>query len=201
MKKMLVLMVAVMMATMSANAQNGYGNTKHEVGVSYGVLSNSQWLNVFVVAMNNMFDNLDPVSGSVIGPVSAEYFYHANEWLGVGAIFSYGRASTKYNSKTGNSEVYTKINSNYTLMPAVKFNWLRRPHFGMYSKLGAGVMLYDMEVVPVDPTEKTNKEHIVGFNFQASALGIEFGGTQFRGFVEGGIGEQGVVLAGLRYKF
>lgn len=201
MKKMLVLVVAAMMATMSANAQNGYDNTKHEVAVSYGILSNSQWLNVFVIGMNELFDDLTPVSRSVIGPVSAEYFYHANEWLGVGAIFSYGRVSTKYNSNTDNLEACTKVNSNYSLMPAVKFNWLRRPHFGMYSKLGAGVMLYDMKVTPVDPEEKATRDQVKGFNFQATALGIEFGGTQFRGFVEGGIGEQGVVLAGLRYKF
>ena len=38
------------------------------------------------------------------------------------------------------------------------------------------------------------------FNFQASLLGVEFGGA-FRGFVELGFGEQGIALAGLRYKF
>lgn len=30
------------------NAQNGYNNTKHEVAVGYGMLSNSQWLDIFV---------------------------------------------------------------------------------------------------------------------------------------------------------
>ena len=33
-----------------------------------------------------------------------------------------------------------------------------------------------------------------------SALGAEFG-SQFRGFVELGFGERGVVTAGVRYKF
>ena len=36
--------------------------------------------------------------------------------------------------------------------------------------------------------------------FQASLVGVEFGG-KLRGFVEAGVGEQGIVLAGLKYKF
>lgn len=44
-------------------------------------------------------------------------------------------------------------------------------------------------------------ETLVSFMFQATALGAEFGGEQFRGFVEAGFGEKGVLCAGLRYKF
>lgn len=199
MKKFLVLAVAAMMATMSLSAQNGY-DTKHEVSISYGFLSNSQWLNVATIA-TNVYAGLDPMKSTNIGPLSAEYFYHINNWLGVGAIFSYGRVSTKYISQVDFSEAYTNINSSYSLMPAVKFNWLRLAHFGMYSKIGVGALLFDVKAVPADPAEQTEKALGVSYNFQVSPLGIEFGGEQFRGFIEGGIGEQGVVLAGLRYKF
>ena len=44
-------------------------------------------------------------------------------------------------------------------------------------------------------------ETLVSFMFQATALGAEFGGEQFRGFVEAGFGEKGVLCSGLRYKF
>jgi hypothetical protein len=36
--------------------------------------------------------------------------------------------------------------------------------------------------------------------FQVSALGVEFGG-KFRGFAELGVGDQGILQAGIRYKF
>ena len=36
--------------------------------------------------------------------------------------------------------------------------------------------------------------------FQLSVLGAEFGG-KFRGFAELGIGDQGLLQAGIRYKF
>ena len=42
---------------------------------------------------------------------------------------------------------------------------------------------------------------LTAFMFQATALGAEFGGEQFRGFVELGVGEKGLLCAGLRYKF
>ena len=38
------------------------------------------------------------------------------------------------------------------------------------------------------------------FMFQLSAIGVEFG-SQFRGFAEVGVGDQGMLIAGVRYKF
>lgn len=38
------------------------------------------------------------------------------------------------------------------------------------------------------------------FMFQLSVLGAEFGG-KFRGFAELGVGDQGILQAGIRYKF
>ena len=48
---------------------------------------------------------------------------------------------------------------------------------------------------------KAKDETLTTFMFQATALGMDFGGEQFRGFVEAGIGEKGLLCAGLRYKF
>jgi len=39
------------------------------------------------------------------------------------------------------------------------------------------------------------------FNFQASLIGVEAGNNHVRGFAEFGVGEQGIALAGIRYKF
>ena len=50
-----------------------------------------------------------------------------------------------------------------------------------------------------DPNAKD--ETLAAFIFQATALGAEFGSQQFRGFVEAGVGEKGLLCAGLRYKF
>ena len=73
----------------------------------------------------------------------------------------------------------------------------------MYSALSAGMMF--VSVSSNDNAKALDKdakdETVSTFIFQATALGMEFGGEQFRGFVEAGVGEKGVLCAGLRYKF
>ena len=90
-------------------------------------------------------------------------------------------------------------------MPSVKFNWLRKNHWGLYSKLAAGVTYayfnekyYDELGKNID--DKATANDIV-FNFQATAIGVEAGGSHVRAFTELGIGEQGIALAGVRFKF
>ena len=91
-------------------------------------------------------------------------------------------------------------NSFITVLPAVKFNWLRKKYFGMYSKVAAGVSFASKKEDYTDNTP-SRSENSVEFNWQLSALGIEAGSPNVRGFVELGIGEQGMMLAGVRCKF
>lgn len=73
-------------------------------------------------------------------------------------------------------------NSYFTLMPAAKFDWLRKSHFGMYSKLAIGATLRSEKY----DDESNSELHV---NWQLSLVGIEAGGPTFRGFVELGTGE------------
>lgn len=203
MKKVLLLVVAFMMATVSVKAQNGYDNTKHEVVIGYGYLSTSQWMDVYREVLN-IWTGAEPAGkSSVIGPISGEYYYRFNNWLGVGAVCVFGRTTHEFSSQIDHEILGRDINAYYSLMPAVKFDWLRLSHFGLYSKIAVGATLRYMAIddYSLDPSNKEDGDFAIHPNFQASPLGMEFGGTQFRGFVEFGLGEQGSVLAGLRYKF
>ena len=195
-------MVAVaLMTAMSAQAQsNGY-DTKHEVSVSYGIDSNSQWLDVLenttlIIASGATasFDN-----DRFLGPISVEYFYHLKPWVGVGGIFAYG--SNKQDILFSGKKDGELKHSYYTLMPAVKFDWLRKKHFGMYSKLAVGMTLRTENIEDSDPSVKSEDNTMMHLNWQASFLGIEAGSPTVRGFAELGFGEQGIILAGVRYKF
>jgi len=64
----------------------------------------------------------------------------------------------------------------------------------MYSKAAVGLTVKTQSASGSDDKTKAV------FNWQASAVGMEFGGA-FRGFLELGMGEQGIVLVGLRYRF
>jgi hypothetical protein len=57
---------------------------------------------------------------------------------------------------------------------------------------------YDELGKTITGKEKAND---IVFNFQATAIGVEAGGSHVRAFTEFGIGEQGIALAGVRFKF
>lgn len=199
MKKILLLAVAAMMATVNANAWED--NVKQEVGISLGAWSNSDIINAFETIGTNI---LGASTGDehFVGPIGLEYFYHLNSWFSVGGIGVYGQMhqdlflTGKKNGKDGEIK-----NLYLTLMPAMKFDWVRKSHFGVYSKLGIGATLRN-EKVDYDASDKDDyNDTEVHVNWQVSLLGLEAGGNRLRGFLEIGTGEQGIFDIGLRYKF
>ncbi len=199
MKKILLMAVAAMMATVNVNAQSD--EPKQEVGVSIGVWSNSDIINTFETITTNIF-GAQTGDEDFFGPISVEYFYHLKPWLGVGGIAAYGQMEQDL-FLTGKKNGKDGVLKNYymTLMPAVKLDWLRQKNFGMYSKLAIGATLrsekIDYETAGHDDYSNTEM-HV---NWQVSLLGLEVGGRNLRGFLEVGTGEQGIFDIGLRYKF
>ena len=195
MKKILLMSIVAMMATMSVNAQSD--EPKHEVGVFYGIGSASDIISTYIEGFSFSVGG----QSSFWGPIGAEYYYHISPVVGVGAIAEYANCEVDAKSSKDACDV-----TYLTFMPAVKFNWLRKKSFGLYSGLAAGIM-----AATIDPSSKVKgqldnngneikKETVTTFMFNATALGIEFGG-KLRGFGELGIGEKGVLCAGIRYKF
>ena len=176
MKKIFVMVVAALMAIGSVQAQEEW---KNEISIAYGGGSNTDIVSSLAKGM---------FTGKQLdywGPVSVEYFYRPQENLGIGGIAAV--SGCKWDDDSDAKSVY------YTLMPAVKYNWLNKKSFSMYSKAAVGVTFMS------DSGTKDSDSKVV-FNWQASLIGMEFGGA-FRGFVELGMGEQGIILGGLRYKF
>ena len=183
MKKIFVMVAAAMMAAVSVNAQSGYEDTKHEVGISYGAFSNTTWMSIGD-AMGTIltFGAVKYDDGKFTGPIAVEYFYHLNPIIGIGAIGAYAKETKDIliaNEKYGEAK-----NSYVTVMPAAKFNWLRQKYFGMYSKVAVGLTFASLKEDYSKNGIENRSESKVGFNFQASALGIEAGSENIRAFAE-----------------
>lgn len=198
MKKFILLAAVAMLTVTNVSAQSDSRDSKHEVAVSYGSLSNSDWLNIFENVIGAIFGETYE-DDTFFGPIGLEYFYHLKPWLGVGAIATYGQLTQ--DAIKGDDKVGKKSNYYFTAMPAVKFDWLRGNVVGLYSKLGAGVtMRREIREFDGDRAEYNTDKTDFHFNWQVSLIGIEVG-KSLRGFAEGGFGEQGVLMLGLRYKF
>ena len=192
-----------MMAAMNVNAQNGEDYLKHEIGISYGVFSNSTWMSIgddmgSAIASVGAFTYDD---SKFIGPIGLEYFYHISPVVGLGAIGVYANETKDMllrNNKYGEAK-----NTYITVMPAAKFNWLRKKYFGLYSKVAAGVCFRSQKEdyrVTDNPPHHDSKNKVL-FNFHVTGIGLEAGSPYLRGFLECGVGEQGIFAAGVRAKF
>ena len=177
------MMAAMMVAALTASAQND--DLENEIGVYYGFGSASD----IVSTVGSAFSFSSSDQSSFWGPIGVEFYHHVNPVVAVGAVASI--AGCTWNKNDDFTTTY------YTVMPSVKFNWLRKNHFGMYSSLSAGLMVQHNSM-------KNNgvKDSNTGASFiwHVNAVGMEFGG-QLRGFGELGFGEKGILCAGLRYKF
>lgn len=197
MKRMMLMVLAAMMATMTVNAQNE--DLKNEIGVSYGAgvsligdgIGNGIG-KLFGNAAGYKYDN-----ETQFGTLSVEYFHHLNDMpkLAFGGIFSYshcGEDELKDGTKVGD-----RTRNYYTLMPALKYSWINKNNFALYSKLALGGTLMSSKSTENGTSESNSRLY---FMCQISAIGVEFG-SKLRGFFEVGGGEQGIILGGIKYKF
>ena len=182
MRKILILaVVAFVCSILNINAQES--ESKHEVSFGVGCWANSQIL-----------DLMTDLTGTTM---TAGYVSYDNEKFSIPlSVYSQGKRDMFY----GN-ELQGKMKTNYyTFLPAVKFNWLRKKNWGLYSKAGLGVSVRNQKWNWYDASHTNDSDTDFILNFQGTPIGVECGNQYYWGFLELGMGEQGIVNAGIRIK-
>lgn len=192
----LVTLLLCLSVPFSALAKND--RDRNEFSITYGQFTVPQFAyvmgGVFGAAFSLGHFSFD--NAHLIGGAGVEYVHYVNDWLGFGGalVCDYMTADAMSVDSDGNKTPNGKFNLGYaSAMPVVKFAWFNRPRVGLYSKLAAGVGYSFAN----DDSVKDN----IGFAFQATPIGVDFGGESFRGFVEAGVGMQGLVNLGVRWLF
>lgn len=201
-KTLLIAIVAccLLPASHTVHAQNGYDNSYHEFGLTYGKMGNAKMTELMgdVAGATTDMTLTNEVYGGTYG---VDYFHRAVEdWFCLGLMLCYGQSTMDFSTADDGAVEGHLDHRYYSVMPAVKFDWLRTPIFGMYSRLALGVDLrhWQKEYVDGRPSEEGLSPC---FTFQVSLLGIELGLPRLRLFAEGGLGELGTLSGGLRFKF
>ena len=192
----LVTLLLCLSVPFSALAKND--RDRNEFSITYGQFTVPQFAyvmgGVFGAAFSLGHFSFD--NAHLIGGAGVEYVHYVNDWLGFGGalVCDYMTADAMSVDSDGNKTPNGKFNLGYaSAMPVVKFAWFNRPRVGLYSKLAAGVGYSFAN----DDSVKDN----IGFAFQATPIGVDFGGESFRGFVEAGVGMQGLVNLVVRWLF
>lgn len=198
MKKFVLMVVVALMTTMNLNAQNE--DLRHELSLSYGVGSIAQLGDGIGEGLGLVFTKTEFDDGSIIGPISLEYFYHLdNPRLAIGGSFTYSKWDSDVLVRKSDTKVGERKRNFFSVMPSFKGYWINNNHFGLYSKASAGVGFLKCTDKDFETNVKKDDNGCY-FMFQLSPIGIEFG-SKFRGFAEAGVGDQGFLQAGIRYKF
>ena len=201
MKKIMMMVVVALMTTLSVNAQSN--EPRHEIGLSYGLGASAVLDGLGYGLSNAVFDSFtgaEAKSNEQIGTIGLEYFYHLNNpRLAVGAIVAVAHYTDDVMKKKTDTKIGERTRDYFTVMPAVKYDWVHKDHFALYSKAGAGIMLHNYKDKDLE-LNKEDKSNETFFMYQLSFIGLEFG-KNVRGFFEAGIGEQGIILGGVKYKF
>ncbi len=203
MKKMIVMVVVTLMTAIVVNAQNE--DLKHEIGISYGAgvsVIGDAIGNGFVTGIFDACANKKLTNDKQFGSLGLEYFYHLDNApkLALGGIVTYAQYGQDVVDGDNTSHKYgDRIRRYISVMPALKYSWVNKNGWALYSKAAIGPMFYNAKST-ADHNGKDDSYSKVYFMWQASLLGVEFGG-KLRGFIELGVGEQGIILAGLKYKF
>lgn len=225
MKKILSLAAAVMVLTAPAFAapkadkaedavkvSKNVARPANELAVSYGVVTIPEFAIGFGVIFGSAFSFglAVPDKLSYTGAFSLEYYRYLTPHVAVGGMVDWDHCMCQFKAKNGKDEEgnpeYKPSNKKYmefvSILPAAKFPWFNRNHFGMYSKLAAGcALIFNSERTPEGAKVTPEDVFDATFSFQVNPIGMEFGGTNVRGFMELGWGMQGLIMGGIKYAF
>ena len=198
-----------------------YGQTnKHEIRATFGMGVDSHVKDRCEQYIENF--NLEKSSPFGISGIQAagtlEYFYHLNKHWAIGANLgiaeSEAEARVKWSerAKDGDaisyvfggilyslfpfSDISIHTKSQY-LMPSVKYSWIAKNHFRLYTKAALGIQHYKLDAISRGNSYPETHENNCKVAYQFSPVGIEVGGERMRGFLELGYGKQGMYNIGM----
>ena len=195
MKKLIALFMCFVVVS-SAFAKND--KDRNEFSIAYGQATIPQFAYVMGEVFGAMFSlgHASFENPHMFGAAGVEYVHYTNDWFGFGGtvLCDYMTATTVSVDKDGNKTPNGEFKLGcLSVMPLVKFAWLNRAHVGLYSKLAAGAGYFF-----ANGGEAKDNFSVA---FQVTPVGVDFGGEQFRGFVEAGVGWLGIVSGGVRWFF
>jgi hypothetical protein len=193
MKKLILFTIAIILAcSISASAQekgvqqkNNQSDLYNDFFASYGVGSIFYFVNQY-----------SDYSYTTTGSFLLGYSRSINKVISVGFQVSYGKVEKT--SIAGNSGSVNKYGDNYWQgMAGVKFRYLNKPMFCMYSGVAIGVTMDYWSETSVSYT-KTGQKLLPAA--QLTLLGFRVG-RALGFFGEFGIGTNSIINAGISYKF
>ena len=143
-----------------------------------------------------------------IGAVYVTYTRRLTKVIGIGVTACIDPIILNYHDRVnGESTLVCKVSQHsIALLPHLKINWLNTKYVNLYSKvapIGIRYCTYKQEeyypdLYEIQPPVDSFKDKI-GYAYQFTPIGIEIGTKRCAGFMQVGIGMEGIISIGFRY--
>ena len=133
-----------------------------------------------------------------------QHYYPLEEHIG--AIYAtYTRRLTKVKPNSKEGLICRLGETSHTLMLHLKINWLNTKYVNLYSKVGQGIMAWGYNLKEYRPVlyqiNMPSNKFIdrIDYAYQFVPIGVEIGTKQYAGFIQCGLGMEGIISIGFRY--
>ncbi len=142
-----------------------------------------------------------------IGAIYVTYTRRLNKVLGIGATYCLDpRVYTYYEKPSTKEGLICRLGeTSHTLMFHLKINWINTKYVNLYSKVGQGIMAWgyslkeyrpDLYQINMPSNKFTDR---IDYAYQFVPIGVEIGTKQYAGFIQCGLGMEGIISIGFRY--
>ena len=200
MKNKLILLGLLIALAMPVFAQRDtIRSNKNEFSIGYGFKPSSSFRYSPGCMVYPETDN--------IGAFYFTYTRRLTKVIGIGLTFCYDPIHLDYYGRVdSHNTLICKVRENsFSLIPHLKINWLNTKYVNLYSKvgyLGFHQTTYKQEEYYPDLYEvnpPSEDELFDMYAFQVTPIGIEIGTKRCAGFIQCGLGMEGIISIGFRY--
>ena len=197
--KLFLLGLLIAMVTPASAQLDTVRSNKNEFSIGYGVKPSSSF-------RYNPGRHYYPLEENV-GAIYATYTRRLTKVIGIGATYCFDPRVLTYYEKPNTQEglICRLGESSHTLMFHLKINWLNTKYVNLYSKVGQGIMAWNYRLKEYQPdlyqiNMPSNKfTDRINYAYQFVPIGVEVGTKRCAGFIQCGLGMEGIISIGFRY--
>ena len=201
MKTKLILLCLLVALAMPVFAQRDtIRSNKNEFSIGYGHMPSSSFRYHPGCLIYPETDN--------IGAFYVTYTRRLTKVIGIGMTACFDPICLNYHDRVnGENTLVCKVRENsIALMPHLKINWLNTKYVNLYSKvapIGIRYCTYKQKEYYPDLYEIQSPfdsfADRIGYAYQITPIGVEVGTNRCAGFIQCGIGMEGIISIGFRY--
>ena len=198
--RLLIVLLALFLS-LEASSQRWKEAGYHEFRLSAGQVNPIEVFDRDCIYYSGLYDGTDYLGDKWGTPsINLTYTYQAKRWLAFGGGISYAGMWQKSHDYYTDAVISQRRWHLFSVMAKVRFDWFRLNGVKLYSSLGAGIG-YDLETEDYKTRKFDNWKYksVIG-SLDVVAVGMSIGGRVFF-FGEAGVSTEGVLKAGIGYRF